>query len=258
MDGIDSDVLTWLMYLSVPLPSQDYVTDVSNLVKDLKSCGAWQVMDRFFIHATEVQQHARVSLKFPESTPATEVNSPSWNFSGYAGNGTTSYVNLNYAPFSSATNMTLSSSSIGVFVVSTQVATVSDIGVLNASRNQNLLIHAVSTSTTYMDANDNSTSLFNPLLSDQRALYVANRTASNGIGCRQDMINGIQKRTQNLASTPLQPFNIYLCCRSVANNPELFTTRRQAISFFGGSIPNQELFYLSIKRFAAARGLPTI
>ena len=53
--------------------------------------------DRLWIHGLSNQIAARTSFVNPTSTPLTEVNSPTWTaYQGYKGNGTTSYLNLNY------------------------------------------------------------------------------------------------------------------------------------------------------------------
>src|SRR3990167_3240033 len=92
----DADAITYFTQLN-PSPSFSYKLAVNTLIRQLKADGNWNHLDRFWIHATEYQQNARISVKIPSSTAITEVNSPTWlaNF-GYMGDAATSYLNTNY------------------------------------------------------------------------------------------------------------------------------------------------------------------
>lgn len=102
---------TWFSYLLVQ-PSTQYKQAINTLILQLIADNNWQYLDRFFIFATELEQHAWVSLKNPSSIWASPVNSPQWAPRlGYKSNGTTSWVDTNFNPSIGVNNMTLNSTS---------------------------------------------------------------------------------------------------------------------------------------------------
>src|SRR5579885_3571333 len=78
--NFETETLLWLNQLTTK-PSAWYIMNVDRLIYQLKACNIWYQLDRFWVFATEQQQHARVSLINPIAngtwpTNITEVNSP--------------------------------------------------------------------------------------------------------------------------------------------------------------------------------------
>lgn len=70
---------------------------VNTLVAGLKTDSLWTLLDRLWLFAAENATAALIDIK--GLSTATAVNTPTFTADqGYAGNGTTSYINTNYAP----------------------------------------------------------------------------------------------------------------------------------------------------------------
>ncbi|MEK6884934.1 MAG: hypothetical protein AABY22_35210, partial [Nanoarchaeota archaeon] len=82
---LEPETITYMGYLTVS-PSIDRQIAINNLVKELKITGIWWLLDRLWLHASQTQQAAIISLVNPSSTAITEVNSPTWVANqGYTG-----------------------------------------------------------------------------------------------------------------------------------------------------------------------------
>lgn len=86
------------------------------MISELKVAGIFSKLDRFWIFATEQQQHARVSLVNSSSTQISEVLSPVWvRNQGYDGDGS-GYLNTKYIPNTQREKMSLNDASYGVYI----------------------------------------------------------------------------------------------------------------------------------------------
>lgn len=76
---------------------------IDQTIRRLKSHGIWQKLDVLWVMAAHDSQAARLNWKGNSSFDLTAVNSPTFTADrGYAGNGSTSYLNTNWVPSSSA------------------------------------------------------------------------------------------------------------------------------------------------------------
>lgn len=99
-------------------------TLVDNLITSLKSGSVWTTRDAIYLYAAENSQSSLRDIK--TALAATAVNSPTFTIDrGYAGNGTTSYVDTNYNPttFSGASFVQDSACFGGWCLTSAQTAT---------------------------------------------------------------------------------------------------------------------------------------
>lgn len=76
---------------------------VNDLIVGLKADGIWTKLDRLWLFAAENEPSALVDIV--ADSLATAVNSPTFTIDrGYNGDGATSYINSNYAPFTNGVN----------------------------------------------------------------------------------------------------------------------------------------------------------
>lgn len=103
--------------LGYTTPSASQQTIQNTLVTDLKAAGVWDKLDVFYCFATDGDSDfATLNWKAPSSHQVTKVNSPAFNTnSGFAGNGSSSYLNTNYNPATSGANYTLNDASISIW-----------------------------------------------------------------------------------------------------------------------------------------------
>lgn len=82
------------------LPSYRNQTQQNTLLVQLKSASVWDTLDIFYVFATDAsQEFATLNWKHPGSFSCSLVNSPTFSINeGFQGNGTTSYINTNWAP----------------------------------------------------------------------------------------------------------------------------------------------------------------
>jgi hypothetical protein len=94
------DVLARAVTLGYTLPSSSQQVKQNKLLVDLKTAGVWAKLDVFYMFATDGNSSfATLNWKAPISNQCTLVNSPTFTANqGFAGNGTSSYINTNYNP----------------------------------------------------------------------------------------------------------------------------------------------------------------
>lgn len=118
--AVDADyqaVLDRASSLGYTAPSASQQTLQNTLVTDLKTAGVWDKLDLFYVFATDGDSdYATLNWKAPSSHQATKVNSPTFTAnSGFAGDGSSSYLDTNYNPATSGTNYTLNDASISIW-----------------------------------------------------------------------------------------------------------------------------------------------
>ena len=118
--AVDADYQAVLDYSTTQgytAPSASQQTIQNTLVTDLKAAGVWDKLDVFYVFATDGDSNfATLNWKAPSSHQVTKVNSPTFTAdSGFAGDGSSSYLNTNYNPANSGTNYTLNDASISIW-----------------------------------------------------------------------------------------------------------------------------------------------
>lgn len=96
------------------LPSAEQQIKQNQLVVDLKAAGIWDLLDVFYVFATNGDSDfATLNWKNPALFQCTKVNSPTFTVNqGFTGNGTSSFLNTPYN-FSTGINFTQNSASFG-------------------------------------------------------------------------------------------------------------------------------------------------
>lgn len=242
---------TWINNLTLK-PSRFYTQSVNTLVRRLKITDNWQKIERLWIHATEQQQHARVSLINPTSTAATEVNSPTWTQNrGYTGDGATTYLNLNFTP-SSAVLYQQNSASLGVYSLSDVANTGTDMGCFQTQRAYIFTRRTNGTadwSISGLNSNlDNSGVKIT--VTDSRGFFAISRASASNF---ETFKNGLQLASSAVTSNGRPGISMYLLCQN-AGSPTGFSNRQIALSFVGNGTISQANFYSSIQAFAQGIG----
>ena len=194
--------------------------------------------DRLWIHGLSDPIAAKTSFVNPSSTKITAVNSPTFTANqGYQGNGSTSYLDSNFAQ-NSATKYTKDLSSYGVYVLNTQTADISILmGVVNTNITQfSPNFSAVNQSLFSTNATGNSLGTFQL----HQGFHFIRRTASNLTTYYR---NGILISTDATSSANLNSDNWFILARSVLGTPSLFSPNKISLSFIGSGAINQSNFY---------------
>lgn len=246
----DADAQLYFNQLSVQ-PSAAFKSAINTLVLTLKADGNWTTLDRLWIHAAEVQQHATISLVNPTSTAITEVNSPTWTANqGYTGNGSTQYLNTNFNTSSSGVNYTQNSNCIGIYSRNNTSEAKVDIGNQNAT----VISYVISRWTDnnqYHRANVTSGGFASAANTDSRGLFTSLRTNSTTI---YGYKNGSQACTTTNTSGTLPNLNLFIGALNNNGTPDFYSTKQYALSFISSGAINQATFYTAIQTFATTRG----
>jgi len=247
--GFDPDALLYINQLS-PTPSDAYKNAVNTLVQTLKTDGNWNELDRFWIHATEYQQNARISLVNPTSTAITEVSSPTWTANqGYTGNGTSMYLNTNYNTSTNSVKFTQNSGSIGVYNRTNVAENKEDMGNLSAST-ANTVRCKQTTDGTQVGAL-NQASGISIAVADARGLAASVRTGASAVALWK---NGASITTNTNASLALPNYNIFVLCLNITGAPGNYSSKQIAMSFVGSGVVDQLKLYNAFQTFATTRG----
>jgi len=158
--GFDSDYQAWLdkgTALGYALPSASQQVTQNQLTLDLKSSGAFSILDLFYIWAQDGDSDmATINLIDPDNFQATKVNSPTFTENlGFKGNGTNSYINSNFNPVVNAGNYTLNNASIGGWLYSAYSVGDRIAGYVTSGNtrllNRNLSAHRINSGSTNAD-----------------------------------------------------------------------------------------------------------
>jgi hypothetical protein len=109
-------VLTYATTQGYTLPSASQQALQNQLVLDLKAGGVWNKLDTFAVFATDGNTDFAL-IDWIRLTQYTAVNSPTFNTNeGFKGNGTSSYIDSNYAPSTMGVNYTLNNAGYGYYM----------------------------------------------------------------------------------------------------------------------------------------------
>lgn len=243
---LEAETIAYMGYLTVA-PSIPMQIAINNLVKLLKITGNWWLLDRMWLLANETQQAATISLVNPSSTAITEVNAPSWVAKqGYTGNGTTSYLNLNF-DLTTATQYSLDSSSLGVYLRTNAQSTGNDMGTQNSGGDITQLLARFTDDIFYTRINNTSAAgTGNVSNTNSTGLISAARTSSSTILTYR---NGVQLDSDAVNSTAVPAPVVYALCRNNNGTATAFTTRQTSIIFIGSGSINQSLLFTAVESF---------
>ncbi len=224
---------------------------VSNLIASLKAAGIWTKLDRIWLHAAENATQALYDLK--ARAAATAVNSPTFTIDrGYAGNGTTSYLDSNFNASTAGGNFTQNDAGMGVWVVTSPGANGGCvIGANNSSYSRIILNSVAGTRETEINS---SASLAASNVAVHTGFVHASRTGANA---QAGYLNAASERTGAQASTALLN-QTHKILANVTSGGTLgqWSTAQVGASFIGASLAGLELaFYTALRTYMTALGI---
>lgn len=183
--GLDSDykaVLDVATGNGWSLPSDEQQLLHSTLIRQLKSCGAWAKMDRFFLHTNDADRNfSRIDWVDP-ATSQIAINGNGAGTLGWTSNegfytDGVSYVNYRYNPTTDGVNVSQNSMSVGMYE---HTISASNAGLLIGSddASNDVVLTANYGGNAFLALNDDSTG-FTPSITYKAGLYMGVRNASN-------------------------------------------------------------------------------
>lgn len=234
--AVDGDTRALRAAMTVaPPPGRLWVIDQT--IRQLKQHGIWQKLDVFWMLAAHDAQAARLNWKAPGTFTLTAVNSPTFTADrGYAGNGTTSYLNTGWNPSTNAVQTQQNNSHVmnwtrNVYASGdrTDIGCYTSVGLLNCSR------LSLAGKATFQ-----STSATPPA---QFASTTAGMTVGVGrSGPAQEIYeNGLSLATDADATSALPNAVAFICALNFSGSAAQHTTRQQAAGSFGAAFSSAEV-----------------
>lgn len=237
-------------------PSEPLKELYDRFIRELLAGGVWPLLDVAWFVAAHDSQAATLNMKAPGTFTLTAVNSPTFTaYRGYAGNGTTSYLNTGWDVATNGVNTVLDSASIGAYLnAGTDTgATLSSIGSRNASVGLILLPRSTVDAIrgrVHITAN---VDIAAGAITTRLGLSVLDRSASNLTTAYR---NGASVGTAADVSSATASTDIYICCNNQNGTPLLFLDNPVAFAFVGASLgaTKELLLYNALIYFLRAIG----
>jgi hypothetical protein len=214
---------------------------ISNLITGLQTDSLWTKMDALWLYAQDTAIGALLDIKSLRT--ATAVSAPTFTaFQGYAGNGTTSYVDTTFNLATHGVQYTLNSGHISVYnrTARTSAGSISNIGAVNSGTPLYTQIYCYFDSSgakAGSNINDAGTGPFTTAAANASGFWVASRTASNAQALYR---NGSSHHTSAGVSTSVPNLALYVGGR---NNNGVFdqaTTDQHAAASIGAGLDATE------------------
>jgi len=254
----DKDVLAWrtaVLAASGAVSGKQLAAECT-LVTGLKTDGTWPSIDRLWTYAAESSTQALIDLVARAS--ATAVNSPTFTAArGFAGNGTSAYINSGYNASTAGGAYTLNAASFGCWIVIAEGSSGLPkyfLGNANTSGHRSFLRKGGTTAYEYGINYSGSATTF--AQSSDTGLWMVQRTASSAMFLWQ---NGVKVQTGGTSSSegPDNANLFSLATNDGAGTAVSPTTAQLALCFAGGSLAGKEAaFYGRIRTYMTAMGVP--
>jgi hypothetical protein len=227
---------------------------IDDLIAALKTASVWSTLDYLRVYAAADTQAASLNWKNPGTYNATLVNSPTFTADrGYAGNGTTSYIDSNFNPSTAGGQYAQDSAHIGVWVRDDIANNAHCIGSYLTTSTRRTQINPRTAGNTLAWAINRAAAPETPANSAGSGHFVTRRSASNASAVFR---NATSVATSIGASDALANLNIYELCSNGNGTPVSHTARQLAAAHVGASLTDQKItdFYNALSAYLTAVG----
>ena len=225
---------------------------INTLISSLISAGVWDKLDALYLLAAHDAQAARLNWK-STSFNCTAVNSPTFTTDrGYAGDGSTSYLDTGYAPSTAGGVLTLNSAHLSFWDRTSRAAAVSiEMGSGTVALRTLQLASRFSGNVAIGGIND--AAFLTPANSNSSGFFVGNRS---GASARQLYRNASSLGNDTQASSSLTPLPVWILGRNNDGALNAASTDQIAAASIGASLTAQEVtdFYSAMQTYMTAVG----
>jgi len=211
---------------------------VSTLVESLVAAGVWDKLDMLYLHDLDVEANALRDLKDPTRT-ATAVNSPTFTANqGFTGDGSSAYIDLDYAPDTDGVNYTQNSASLFSWVRAiggSALEVYLGAGSSVASPSEFSVIRRVALDASPWAMSINQTGLSSASTRSDAAdgLLAANRDASSS---NDTFRNGVLETSPDTTSSAPTSLSLYALALNFDGTTTQTTSGQVSVSGAGGSL----------------------
>lgn len=242
----DADAVTYFAAMSVQ-PDATRRELLNDLIVGLKADSLWSLLDLLYLVAAHDAQAGRLNARIPGSYALATANSPTFTTDrGYAGDGTSSYLDTGFADNTGSVNWTQNSAAWGVYL-NQQSGTSAAVGVSGSTSSR--IIPRTSTNNMTVRIHG-ATEPIPPTVADGLGMSSGSRTSATSIAWYK---NGAQTATNtSSASSAAVAGNVQLF-RSSAG---VFGAGRAAAMFLGAGLSDaqQAAIYSRIVTYLTAIG----
>lgn len=209
-----------------------HINGYNDLICGMVSKGLWTKADAIYVLATQNTTSARLNLK-SSSFSLTAMNSPTFTIDrGYAGNGTTSYLDTGFNPSTAGGVFTQNSASMGVWPTIAGNTDVVEIGVA-ATWTGGTYVNADSgTSLAFGSVNTSVVNSAQAAAGGQKFVLV-NRSAA---GAEQIYVNGLIGGTATAASQAPASANVFIGGSNNSGAVSYGSTKTIGFAWIGSSL----------------------
>lgn len=210
---------------------------INTLVLALKTAGVWNKLDLLYVLGASEAQGARVNWKNPGTFNCTAVNTPTFTVDqGYAGNGTSSYLDTGYTPSTHGSTFTQNSACLFVWSrTNTRSNSAALVGAATSDAPAVAYINPWNLSVDNVSHGLNGASGANAFAPTSAAgFFLLTRTASTGYDVYRNATNlGTQTSTSSGRSDQV----MRVCGANVSTN---FSSRQVLFAGCGGGLTSTE------------------
>jgi hypothetical protein len=221
-----------------------YKTNINDYVVALKAANLWTKFDRLWLFANADSIAALMCLKSLEV--ATPINAPTFTAGqGYAGNGSTSYLNTGFIPATHGVNYLQDAAAIGLYCRDNPggIGNWRDMGCDATAGGPSLQLLARFNDNTADGAINNAPGGFvAAAAASSIGLWLLTRTGAGAVRLDKD---GASFATGTAASNGRPNNEMLLCAYNASGsagtpNPGAFTPRQYSLAFIGGAFSGAE------------------
>jgi hypothetical protein len=226
---------------------------IDALIVSLKTAGVWAKLDALYLTAAATSQAARQNW-VQDLYNISAVNAPTFTADrGYAGDGSSSYLDSNFNMATAGGLFALNSSHLSVWDRTARVGANSvEIGGRKADSTSFSSITIRSTANQQIGDQQDAAG-FTAAVASSVGQALTSRSASNAMAQYRD---GASIATSAVASVSLPSANIFICARSNAGTPEAFSADQIAAASFGSNLtgPDVASMYSALSTYLTAVG----
>jgi hypothetical protein len=219
---------------------------IDTCIRALIASGIWAKLDILYVLAAHDAQAARLNWKAPGSFTLTATNAPTFTSDrGYAGDGSTSYLDTGWAPATNGVNYTQDSAAYGVWSLTSAQSAAGTFGT-RTSTDARAILRNASDQLKYTINSATQTTIAN---TDASGLFVVSRSAA---AVTQSYRNGAALGAAGSGtSAALSAVNF-----GVGEAGAAFSSYQVAAAFTGGNLSaaEQASLYTALQAFLHALG----